>query len=151
VLARTKKTFNAASATAIVMDPRTGEILVSASVPRVDPDNWNKAQGIAQRVPAITDQYAPGSTFKAVTIAGALEDGVVTPDTKFDLPYSITFCKEKKTCTVRESHKRGRVTLTTRQILTESSNIGTIHIAKRLGGKRVDEWNKRFGFGTYTG
>ncbi|MCW2961390.1 MAG: penicillin-binding protein 2 [Thermoleophilia bacterium] len=151
VLERVMKSQNATSATAIVLDPRTGEVLVAASAPRVDPEKWSSFPGIATRVPAITDQFEPGSTFKVVAVAGALEDKVVEPDTSFVLPPTMTFCKEKKTCTVGESHKRGTVVLNTADILVQSSNIGTIKIAQRLGQKQYDVWTRRFGFGAPTG
>lgn len=161
VLAQTVRRFAAKSATAIVMDPRTGEVLAMAGVPQVDPDEWAKAPSDAKRNRAITDQYEPGSTFKVVTISAALEEGVVTRDTQMQLPYSLTFCKEKKTCRVRESHKRGTEWFSTERILVESSNIGTITLAQKIrdkylaqgkgGNAAVVAWMRRFGFGEPTG
>jgi len=152
VLARTVKRFGADAATAIVMNPRTGEILASAGVPRVNPSHWGDFPGKATKLRAVTDTYEPGSTFKIVALSGALEDKVVKPDTEFLLKPQLTFCNDNpRTCTVKESHSRGTEWFDTRRILVESSNIGTITIAQKLGNKRYDEWVKRFGFGASTG
>lgn len=160
-LAATVRKFQAASATAIVMNPRTGEILAMAGVPRVNPEHWNAAPSIARKNTAITDTYEPGSTFKVVTISAGLEEGVVTPSTQMLLKPQLTFCKEKKTCTVHESHSRGTEWYSTKRILVESSNIGTITIAQKIrrkyilkgqsGNEAMDRWIRRFGFGQSTG
>lgn len=161
VLASTRRRFGAASATAIVMDPRTGEILAMAGVPRVNPAKWSEASANARKNRAITDTYEPGSTFKVVAISAALEEGVATPSTQKFLPAKMTFCPEKKTCTVGESHPRPAGWFTTRDILVQSSNIGTIQLAQDVAQKyinqgqcgkcQVDAWIRRFGFGAPTG
>jgi cell division protein FtsI/penicillin-binding protein 2 len=91
--------------------------------------------------------YEPGSTFKVVTVAGALEDGLVTPEKSFYLPSSLTFYDR----TIHDAETRGPVTLTTAQILAQSSNIGAIEIGGLLGPRRFDAWVRRFGFGRPTG
>jgi cell division protein FtsI (penicillin-binding protein 3)/stage V sporulation protein D (sporulation-specific penicillin-binding protein) len=156
VLAATVKRTGAESATAIVMQPRTGEILAMAGVPQVHPERWATAPAIAKRNGAVTDTYEPGSTFKVVAISAALEEGLVTPSTVFRLPPELRFCDEKENCVVGESHARGTQDMSVRDILTESSNVGTIKlaqiVAKNGGGiKAVDAWNARFGFGAPTG
>jgi cell division protein FtsI (penicillin-binding protein 3) len=161
VLAATVRRTAAESATAIVMDPRTGDILAMAGVPRVNPQHWSKASAIAKRNRAITDTYEPGSTFKVVAVSAALEEGVVEPNTEMFLKPRLTFCDEKETCSVGESHSRGAEWFSTRRILVESSNIGTITLAQKVAQKyidrgecgkcAVDRWNRRFGFGVPTG
>ncbi|MCW2928039.1 MAG: penicillin-binding protein 2 [Thermoleophilia bacterium] len=161
VLTRTVKKFGARAASAIVMDPRTGEVLAMANVPRVNPAKWNRASGLQRRNTAITDMYEPGSTFKVVAVSAALEEGVVTPDTKKFLKPQMTFCDDKDTCTVKESHPRPAGWFSTRDILVESSNIGTITLAQDVAQKyinqgkcgkcEVDRWIRRFGFGSTTG
>jgi cell division protein FtsI/penicillin-binding protein 2 len=91
--------------------------------------------------------YEPGSTFKSVTVAGALQDGTVTPDTPFDLAPQIQVADR----TIGESHARGPVTLTTAQILAQSSNVGAITIGLKMGAPTFDAWVRRFGFGKPTG
>jgi cell division protein FtsI/penicillin-binding protein 2 len=161
VLAQTVRKFGAESASAIVMDPRSGEILAMAGVPRVNPAKWASASAIARRNRAITDTYEPGSTFKVVTVSAALEEGVTRPDTEYFLKPQLTFCDEKKTCTVHESHSRGAEWFDTKRILVESSNIGTITLAQAIrdkylkqgkpGNAAIDRWIRRFGFGAPTG
>ncbi len=161
VLARTVRQFAAESATAIVMDPRTGDILAMAGVPRVNPAKWSSAPAVATRNRAITDTYEPGSTFKVVAVSAALEEGLVTPETEFFLKPSMTFCDEKKTCTVKESHPRPAGYFSVRDILVQSSNIGTITLAQEVrdahlkrgegGNAAFDSWIRRFGFGSTTG
>ena len=84
------KTYRPLGATAMVTDPRTGEILALANWPQVNANAPTQAPSYANQNRAVGYTYEPGSTFKAVTVAGALEDGLVTPDTSFYLPSQIT-------------------------------------------------------------
>lgn len=147
VLADVGATYRPKGATAIVMDPRTSEILAMANWPRVDANRPGDAPAYAQQNRAVGHTYEPGSTFKAFTVAGALEAGEVTPDTSFELPPQIQVADR----TIGESHERGPITLTTSGILAQSSNVGSIMIGQRLGKERFDKWVRRFGFGTTTG
>ena len=89
MLRKTVTNYRAQSASAIVLDPRTGAILAMAQAPVYDANNARSVPYATQRNKAVTDTYEPGSTFKLVTIAGALSQGIVTPSSKFRLPYSI--------------------------------------------------------------
>ena len=140
--------WNAKGATAIVMDPRTGAVLAMANAPTFDANRFTAAPPDERRNRAVTDLYEPGSTFKIVTIAGALEDNLVTPETSFTLAPTIKVADR----VIREAHIRGTERMTVRQILAESSNVGTITIAKdKLGGPELARWISRFGFGRTTG
>lgn len=147
VLRETVKRFGARAATAIVLNPKTGEILAMANVPTIDANAFGTSDGLSQRNRAITDIYEPGSTFKIVAISAALEDGVVTPTTSFLLQPYIQVADRK----IKDAEARGTVRMTVRDILVESSNVGTITVAQALGSKRLDEWIKRYGFGANTG
>lgn len=147
VLSGVGKTYSPKSATAIVMDPRTNEILAMANWPRVNANDPGGAPAEAQQNRAVGLTYEPGSTFKAFTVAGALEDGEVTPDTQFGLPPQIVVADR----TIGESHPRGPITLSTSGILAQSSNVGSIMIGQRLGKVRFDHWVRKFGFGRPTG
>jgi cell division protein FtsI/penicillin-binding protein 2 len=148
LLATAVHRWSAKGATAIVMDPRTGAILAMANAPTFDANRFSSAPADGRRNRAVTDLYEPGSTFKIVTIAGALEDNVVTPDTSFTLAPTIQVADR----VIHESHIRGTERMTVRQILSESSNVGTITIAKdRLGGPELARWISRFGFGKVSG
>jgi cell division protein FtsI/penicillin-binding protein 2 len=147
LLANAVARWGAKGATAIVMDPRTGAILAMANAPMFDANSFSSAPIDARRNRAVTDLYEPGSTFKIVTVAAALEDNVVSPDTAFRLAPTIKVADR----TIREAHTRGTETMTVRQILSESSNVGTITIAGKLGGPELASWVDRFGFGRRTG
>jgi cell division protein FtsI/penicillin-binding protein 2 len=147
VLADVGEAWQPKGATAIVMDPRDGAVLALANWPRVNANALGDAPAYARQNRAIEVNYEPGSTFKAFTVAGALEDGEVTPNTPFNLPPTITVADRE----IGESHPAGYRTLTTRQILEQSSNVGAIMIGQRLGAERFDRWVRRFGFGSPTG
>ena len=147
VLAEVGRTYQPKGATAIVMDPRTGAIMALANWPQVDANSPGSAPDYARENRAIAATYEPGSTFKAFTVAAALEDGKVEPQTAFDLAPEIRVADR----TIGEAEARGYVRLNTRQILEQSSNVGAITIGQRLGAARFDQWVRRFGFGRVTG
>ncbi len=147
ILARTARAWGAKGATAIVMNPRTGAVLAMANAPTFDANRFGSAEPEARRNRAVTDIYEPGSTFKIVTIAGALEDGVVTPRTSFVLRPTIQVADR----VIHEAHWRPTQRMTVRRILYDSSNIGTITVAQRLGPGELSSWIERFGFGRSTG
>jgi cell division protein FtsI/penicillin-binding protein 2 len=147
VLGQVGATFKPKRATAIVMDPRSGELLAVANWPRVDANDVSGAPDWARNDMAAAFTYEPGSTFKAFTVAGALEDKVVTPDTSFGLAPTIQVADR----VIGESHARGAVSLTTAQILAFSSNVGAITIGMRDGADRFSGWVNKFGFGRPTG
>ena len=140
-------TFRPKGATAVVMDPANGEVLALANWPRVDANRPAEAPGYANQNRAVGHTFEPGSTFKAITVAGALEDNVVRPDDTFSLPPQIEVADR----IIGEAHERGPVTLTTNQILAQSSNVGAIKIGLKMGRERFDRWVRRFGFGTKSG
>lgn len=134
-------------ATVVVMDPQNSDILAMANWPRVDNNALEDAPDYARQNRAVGFNYEPGSTFKAFTVAGALEDGKTTPEQRYDLPPQIQVADR----TIGESHPRGYVNLSTKEILSQSSNVGSIMIGQALGAKRFDYWVRRFGFGKQTG
>jgi cell division protein FtsI/penicillin-binding protein 2 len=147
VLSKVGQAYRPKGATAIVMDPRDSEVLAMANWPRIDANDPGAAPAYAAQNRAVGATYEPGSTFKAVTVAGALEENVVKPDSKFVLPPQIQVADR----TIGESHPRGTEQLSTAQILAQSSNVGAITIGLREGKQRFDKWVRRFGFGQPTG
>jgi len=147
VLTKVGQTYRPKGATAIVMDPRDSEVLAMANWPRIDANDPGAAPAYAAQNRAVGATYEPGSTFKAVTVAGALEENVVKPDSKFVLPPQIQVADR----TIGESHPRGTEQLSTAQILAQSSNVGAITIGLKEGKRRFDKWVRRFGFGQPTG
>ncbi len=134
-------------ATAIVMDPRTSEILALANWPRVNANTLAGAPEWAKQNRAVGASYEPGSTFKAFTVAGALEDRKVTPDTVFELGPYIQVADRQ----IGEAKGHVYGTRTTSGIIQVSSNVGTVKIGQRLTADRFDYWIRRFGFGKPTG
>ena len=147
VLRDTVRKWHAKSATAIVLDPATGAVRAMAVAPGFDANDYPKVWRAFQRNRAVTDTYEPGSTFKLVTVAGALSDRLVSPTTRFTLPYSIQVADR----VVHDAEPRGTETMTVAQILSHSSNVGAITLAQKLGKQRLVRWIKRFGFGKLTG
>ena len=146
VLGEVGQAFSPKGATAIVMDPRSGELLAVANWPRVDANETGKAPDYARTDRAVQFAYEPGSTFKPFTVAGALEQRIVTPRTAFTLAPTIQVADR----TIEEAHGGGG-TLTTADILARSSNVGTVTIGLRLGSRLFDRWVRRFGFDRPTG
>ncbi len=147
VLGEVGQAYQPAGATALVMDPRSGAILALANWPRVDANNPAGAPDYARANRAIQFNYEPGSTFKAFTMAGALEEGLIEPDTVLEVPGEIKVADR----TIGEAHDDGNGTLTASQILARSSNVGTVMIGMKLQPTRFDRWVRRFGFGRRTG
>jgi cell division protein FtsI (penicillin-binding protein 3) len=147
VLKRTVRDTGAKSATSIVMDPRTGEVLAMANISREGFRGFGKGDQSVEKNRAVTDSYEPGSIFKLVTISGALADGQVKPDTKFTLPPSLHVADRE----INESHPRGTVTYTVREILQWSSNVGAVTIGMDMGKLGLAKWIKAYGFGKPTG
>ena len=146
VLANHVRDSGAVAATAIVMDPRTGAVLAMANAPSYDANVFGKASADRRRNRAVTDVYEPGSTFKLVTVAAALEERVVRPTSSFMLPPTIQVADR----VIREAHTRGTERMTVREILADSSNVGTVTIAQKLGPGLLASWIDRFGFGAPT-
>jgi cell division protein FtsI (penicillin-binding protein 3) len=147
VLNQTVSRWQAKSATAIVLDPRTGSVLAMAVAPGFNANIYPRIWRGYQRNRAITDTYEPGSTFKLITVSGALSDHLVRPSTSFALPYSIHVADR----IIHDAEPRGTETMTVAQILARSSNVGAITLAQRLGQHRLAQWIRRFGFGRRTG
>jgi cell division protein FtsI (penicillin-binding protein 3) len=146
VLAGVGQTFRPKGATALVLDPRNGAILALANWPPVDPTQPPQP-GYQTQNRAVQSNYEPGSTFKAFTVSGALEEKLITPQTVFDLPVTLQVADRQ----IEDAELRGPESLTVAQILAQSSNVGAVKIGQRLGISRFDKWVRRFGFGASTG
>jgi len=147
VLRNTIDRWHAQGASAIVLDPRTGAVLAMAVERGYDANRFPIVPRDRQRNRAVTDTYEPGSTFKIVTVSAVLAEGLVSPRTAFTLPYEIHVADR----VIRDAHPRGTERMTVDQILSYSSNVGTITLAELLGSDRLSEWISRFGFGHKTG
>lgn len=147
VLAGVGATYQPRGATAIVMNPNTGAILALANWPRINANDPSGAPSYASEDRAVGFDYEPGSTFKAITVAGALQEGLVKPSTLFNIPPALQVADR----VIHDAEVHGYETLSVAGILKVSSNIGADEIGARLGAKRFDYWVHRFGFGSPTG
>jgi cell division protein FtsI (penicillin-binding protein 3) len=147
VLRRTVRRWRAKAATAVVLDPRSGEILAMATAPSFDANNFAKTRQDYHRNRTVSDTYEPGSTFKLIPVAGALSEGVVSPETSFTLAPSIRVADR----VIHEHDPRPTVRMTVADIVAYSSNVGAITLARALGSTRLASWIDRFGFGRKTG
>jgi cell division protein FtsI (penicillin-binding protein 3) len=135
----------AKSGTVIVMDPKTGAILAQASAPTFDP-NSNSITQEKLKNPAVQEVYEPGSTGKVITVAAAMQEGLVSPDTVFSIPYSM-----KVSDGVFHDHeKHPTQRLTTTGLLAVSSNTGSIQIGQKLGKDNLYDYLRKFGIGEST-
>jgi cell division protein FtsI/penicillin-binding protein 2 len=118
-----------------------------ANWPPFDPNDLENAspEDMMNRATGFT--YEPGSTFKAFTVAAALEEKVVSPTSSFTLAPTIQVADR----VIEESHPRGTETLSVAEILAHSSNVGAVTIGLQLGSERFSRWINRFGFGRPTG
>jgi cell division protein FtsI (penicillin-binding protein 3) len=137
----------ATSGTVIVMDPKTGQILAHATAPTFDPNNTKNVSQALMRNPSVQDVYEPGSTGKIMTLAAALEEKKVTPETVFTVADKI-----KRGGDTFHDHDRHPIKhLTTSGILAVSSNTGTIQIGEKLSNKTLHDYLVKFGIGQSTG
>lgn len=143
----TVKDQEAKSAVGIVMRVDDGAVVALANVPGYDNNKFGDAPGEAQRNRALTDPYEPGSTFKAFTMAAAIEEGAVTENSSFIVPDSMAVADR----IIGDSEPHETLSLDTGGILARSSNVGTVQVAQTLGGEKLADYIERFGFGQVTG
>ena len=147
-LAEAMKKFNPKSACAVVVRPRTGEILALANLPDFDPNFPSKSDDWSRKNRVIADMHEPGSTFKIVVVSAALNEQMVTPNDVFFCENGRWMFKGKPL----HDHDNGYGNLTVEGIITHSSNIGSAKIAVyRLGEEKLYDYMTRFGFGQPTG
>ena len=133
--------------TALVMNPRTGEILALANKPDFDPNEYINYPSDAWKNSAISDTYEPGSTFKIITAATALEEKIVSPDTRYFDSGSIVVSGVRIKCWRHGGH--GSQTFT--QVVQNSCNPGFVDVAMKLGKDKFVKYIEAFGFGRTLG
>jgi cell division protein FtsI (penicillin-binding protein 3) len=137
----------AKSAVGLVMRVDDGSIVALANTPAYDNNHFGEASVDAQRDRVLTDPYEPGSTFKAFTVASALEEGAVTPSSTFVVPDHITVADH----VIHDSMPHETEVMTPENVLQKSSNVGATEIAQSLGGRKLYDYMRAFGFGEKTG
>lgn len=133
---------------AIIMDPRTGEILAMANEMGFDPNNFSAYKAGAGKNRAITDCYDPGSTFKPFLAAGAIEEGAVEETDRFYCENGHYAVADR---VIHEAQRKRHGFLTFRDIIKYSSNIGSVKVAEKLGKDKFYQYITKFGFGVKTG
>jgi cell division protein FtsI (penicillin-binding protein 3) len=131
----------------VVLDVKTGEALAIANMPTFDPNDRSSFETDTFRNRAVADVYEPGSTLKVVTIAAALEEGIVSPATSYDVPAELEIHDKTYTDVGR---KKAEV-MNVAQIVARSSNIGTIMVQSDLGNERHFYYLNQFGLGSTPG
>ena len=133
--------------TVIVLEPSTGDVLAMATNPAFDANAFTDAPAFVTRNRGVTDVYEPGSANKVITASAALEEGVMGIREQLWVPPRYQVGDKVFT----EAHPRPAMSMTLTDIISQSSNIGTIMTAQRLGSERLDEYLRDFGFGVETG
>jgi cell division protein FtsI (penicillin-binding protein 3) len=144
-LARAIDETHAEAGTVIVENPHTGEVLALANWPTFNPNIFNRVNPQALKNRSVSDIYEPGSTFKIVTLAAALEEKITNPDEVVDCQMGSIVVNGLR---IHDHHPYAGLTVA--QILEHSSDVGAIKIALRLGEERFDRYIRAFGFGTQT-
>jgi cell division protein FtsI (penicillin-binding protein 3) len=133
--------------TVIVMAPATGDILAMATHPGFDANAFSRASPDLVRNRGVTDVYEPGSVNKVITAAAGLEEGVISPREHLWVPDKYQVSNR----VFHESHPHPPLAMTLTDVIAQSSNVGTIMTAERLGKESLDEYLRAFGFGRDTG
>lgn len=141
------KKHSATGGSLIVMEPQTGAIRAMVSRPTFDPGRFAQGKPEAFLNQAVAGTYEPGSTFKAIAMAAALDAGAVTPNTVFNGTASVKVGDREIFNSSRTAY--GRETMT--QVIERSDNVGMVFVSQQLGGQRLYDYLERFGFGTPTG
>ncbi len=145
-LGRAIEETRAEAGTVVVQNPKTGEILALASFPTFNPNAIRSSTQQQMKNRAVSDIYEPGSTFKIITIAAALEEKLTTPEEVIDCQMgSITIFGHR----IRDHKPFGLLTVS--QVMQQSSDVGAIKLGLRLGEHRFDQYIRAFGFGAQTG
>lgn len=131
---------------AVVLDARTAEVYALANDRTFDPSDRASFEPETMGNPAVSEPYEPGSVNKVVTIATAIEDGTMQPDTELDVPGSLHVADR----TIHDAWSHGLIRLTFTGVLAKSSNVGTLMTAQRIGEDRYADMLAKFGLGTRT-
>ena len=138
---------NAESGTVVVLEAKTGRVLAMATAPTFDPNNYRTANPDDMGNRPVSEIYEPGSTGKVLTMSAVLEEGKARPRSKMTVPPTLT----RGGHTTNDHTPHGTLQLTMNGVLAESSNIGTILFADRIGGDKLYEYQRKFGMGQPTG
>ncbi len=140
--------YGAVSGDVLIMDPKTGGIIASASLPKYDPQKFSRFDKALYKNPIVADAYEPGSTFKVLTMSAALDAGAVKPDTKCEI---CTGPVEIGQYTVKTWNEKYYPDSTMTEVIQHSDNVGMVFMGQKLGKEKMYEYLKNFGIGETTG
>jgi cell division protein FtsI (penicillin-binding protein 3) len=146
-LKRAVETWGAKGGAIIVMSPKTGDILALANYPTFNPNDVRATPSDTRRNRALGEMYEPGSTSKVITAAAALELGIIKENDVLNVPDKLKLGDD----TFHDHTPHPTVDLTFAQVIQQSSNIGTIKVAMKLGKDRLHEYLEKFGYGAASG
>ena len=149
-LAKAVESARAVGGAAVVMDPKTGEVLALASQPGFDPNEFQRYPQKSWVSHVIVSPYEPGSTFKIITACAAIEEGVMSHGETYTCTGTRAVGRRTIGC-ARHAGSRAHGTLDLDGIVVHSCNVGAATVAMKLGAGRMYKWVKKFGFGEKTG
>ncbi len=147
-LQRVGEEFDPLSASILVTNPKSGEILAMANYPDFDPNQYNESELEHQRNRILTDLYEPGSTFKIVPVAGAMNEGLIEPEDIIDCSDSSYRVGTRVRRLPSDHHPLGKISL--KEVVQKSSNRGAARLGIKLGAERLYQYSRAFGFGEST-
>lgn len=139
--------YEAKAGTALVLECNTGDIIAMATSPTFDPNERTRLDPDTMRNRAITDVYEPGSALKIITAAAALEQGVIDSGTVLSVPAQLQVADR----VFKEAEPKPARQLTFTEVISQSSNVGTIQVAMELGDERLAKYFNQMGLGQVTG
>ena len=145
IVAGAVEQWGATGGSAVVYNAKTGEVLSLAEYPSYDPNSPRESDYLGNR--SISNVFEPGSTGKLFTLAAALEEGTVTPETQYEIPYEMWFDGHR----VKDSHQHPDQQLTLAGVLKNSSNVGTVQVSETLTPEVRHDYLRAFGLGERTG
>lgn len=147
IIASTVQRFGATGGSIVALDPRTGEVLALAEYPSFDPNDIRSADPAHLGNQSISNVFEPGSTGKLITVAAAIDQGKVTPSSRYTVPAVTEFDGNR----IKDSHHHETQQLTLAGVLKESSNVGTVQISETLTPQVRYDYLRAFGLGQKTG
>lgn len=147
-LERALEKYGALSGTVSVMDSKSGQVISMVSLPNYDPQNYSSFDPALYKNPIVSDSYEPGSTFKTVVMAAALDAGVVTPQTICTICDGPAVVGDKAVRSWNDHYYPGS---DMRDVILHSDNVGMVFVSQKLGKTRLLDYIRRFGFGRLTG
>jgi stage V sporulation protein D (sporulation-specific penicillin-binding protein) len=139
--------YGAKSASVVVMDPKTGDIIALAAYPNYNPESFNNFPKENYKNPVVAESYEPGSTFKVLTMAAGINEGVVSPDTKCDICSGPV---EIGGFTIKTWDNKYRADSTMTDVIIHSDNTGMVFVSKKLGLDKMYDYIEKFGMGNIT-